>query len=320
MKAVVYDTYGPPTVLRVEDVPMPVPAAGEVLVRVEAAAINPSDVKMVAGALDTPLPRIPGRDFAGVVVGGDGEEGMKVWGFGVGFGQSRDGAHAEFIVLPVDSLARRPSTLSSEEAATVGVPYVTAWSTLVRAGGIQAGETVVIVGVAGAVGRAATQIAKWKKARVIGADTQSENPSGADAVVNTTTQDLAQEVRALTGGKGADLALDMVAGSLFEAALKSLRVGGRQIAISSPKERRVSFDLIDFYHNASHLIGVDTLKFTGAEVAQLLNELRPGFESGDLTIPEPKRWPLARAVEAYEAVARGGSPTKHVLLPGTTNR
>ncbi|HWZ89223.1 MAG TPA: alcohol dehydrogenase catalytic domain-containing protein, partial [Polyangiaceae bacterium] len=152
MKAVVYDTYGPPTVLRVEDVPMPVPAAGEVLVRVEAAAINPSDVKMVAGALDTPLPRIPGRDFAGVVVGGDGEEGMKVWGFGVGFGQSRDGAHAEFIVLPVDSLARRPSTLSSEEAATVGVPYVTAWSTLVRAGGIQAGETVVIVGVAGAVG------------------------------------------------------------------------------------------------------------------------------------------------------------------------
>jgi NADPH:quinone reductase-like Zn-dependent oxidoreductase len=208
--------------------------------------------------------------------------------------------------------------LSSAQAATVGVPYVTAWSTLVRAGGIQAGETVLIIGVAGAVGRAATQIAKWKKARVIGADTKSENPSGADVVVNTTTQDLAQEVRALTGGKGADLVLDMVGGSLFEAALKSLRVGGRQIVISSPKERRVSFDLMDFYHNASHLIGVDTLKLTGPEVAQQMNELRPGFESGDLTIPEPKQWPLARAVEAYQAVAQGGSPTKHVLLPGTT--
>jgi NADPH:quinone reductase-like Zn-dependent oxidoreductase len=316
MKALLFDVYGPPTVLRVADVPLPKPAAGDVLVQIEAAAINPSDVKIVGGAFQHPLPRIPGRDFAGVVVGGEGETGTRVWGSGVGFGLTRDGAHAEFAVLPAAWISRRPSTLAPEQAATVGVPYVTAWSTLVRAGGIQAGETVLIVGVSGAVGRAATQIAHWRKARVIGAASRSENPSGADVVVNTTTQDLAQEVRALTGGKGADLVLDMVGGPLFEAGLKSLRVGGRQIAISSPKERRVSFDLTDFYHNATHLMGVDTLKLTGPEVADLLNELRPGFEEGHLQIPAPREWPLDEAVAAYETVAQGGSPLKHVLLMG----
>jgi len=245
--------------------------------------------------------------------------GLKIWGTGAGFGLTRDGAHAEFTALPLAWISKRPANLSPEQAATVGVPYVTAWSTLVRAGNIQPGETVLIVGSSGAVGRAATQIAKWKKARVIGASTRSDNPSNADAIVNTTTQDLTRETRALTGGKGVDLVLDMVGGPLFEAALKSLRVGGRQIAISSPKERRVSFDLTDFYHNASQLIGVDTIKFTGPEIAEMMNELRLGFEGGYLTIPEPKKWPLSRGAEAYQALAQGGPPTKHVLLPSAVN-
>jgi NADPH2:quinone reductase len=319
VKALLFDASGPPTVLRVADVPTPKPESGDLLVQIEAAAINPSDVKIVGGAFKTSLPRIPGRDFAGVVIGGDGKAGMRIWGSGVGFGLTRDGAHAEFVLLPSTWVSQRPSNLSPEQAATVGVPYVTAWSTLVRAANIQAGETVLIVGVSGAVGRAATQIAKWKKARVIGAGTRSENPSGADAIINTATQDLAQEVRTLTDGKGVDLVLDMVGGALFEAALRCLRIGGRQIAISSPKERRVSFDLTDFYHNASRLIGVDTLKLSGLEIAAIMDELRAGFDGGFLSIPEPTQWPLARAVEAYEAVARGGSPTKHILLPGARN-
>jgi NADPH:quinone reductase-like Zn-dependent oxidoreductase len=201
-----------------------------------------------------------------------------------------------------------------EQAAAIGVPYVTAWSTLVRAGNIQPGETVLIVGVSGAVGSAATQIAHWKKARVIGASTKSDNPSKADALINTTTHDLTQEVRALTDGKGADLALDAVGGSMFEPSLKSLRFGGRQIAISSI-DRKVAFDLVDFYHNGSHLVGVDTAKLTGPEIADLMNALRPGFEEGYLQAPTLTTWPLERAIEAYEAVEKGHSPTKHVLIP-----
>jgi NADPH2:quinone reductase len=249
-------------------------------------------------------------------VGGDGPIGLDIWGSGEGFGLTRDGAHAELIAMPSSWISPKPSALVPEQAAAVGIPYVTAWSCLVRAGNLQPGESVLIVGVSGAVGRAATQIARWKKARVIGAATSSANPSGADELVNTSTHDLTEQVRALTGGNGVDLVLDMVGGPLFEPALRSLRVGGRQVAISSPKEHRVSFDLADFYHNASHLIGVDTIKLTGPEIADILNALRPGFEEGHLKIPAPQKWQFEHAASAYEAVAAGGSPTKHVLMIG----
>ena len=285
MKALRFKTYGPPSVLAIEEVPKPEPRAGEALLQIKAAAINPSDVKNVAGHFKSPLPRVPGRDYAGVVVAGDAPNGLEVWGSGPGFGVARDGAHAEYIVVPVEWISQKPAKLSLEQAATIGVPYLAAWSALVTAGNIQAGETVLIVGVSGAVGQAATQIAHWKKARVIGASTGSDNPSGADALVNTTTQPLDQAVRALTGGKGADLVLDVVGGPMFEPSLKSLRGGGRHMAIASTKDRRVSFDLIDFYHNQSYLIGVDTMKLTGPEIAGMMNGFTPRDFSHSITAP-----------------------------------
>ena len=124
----------------------------------------------------------------------------------------------------------------------------------------------------------------------------------------------------MTDGKGADLVLDAVGGPMFEPSLKSLRRGGRQIAISGTKDRRVSFDLIDFYHNSSHLIGVDTLKLTGTEIANLMNELRAGFQEGRLQAPAVTTWPLERGVEAYEAVEKGHLPAKQILIPGTTGK
>jgi NADPH:quinone reductase-like Zn-dependent oxidoreductase len=105
---------------------------------------------------------------------------------------------------------------------------------------------------------------------------------------------------------------------MFEPSLKSLRYGGRQIAITSTEDRRVSFDLVDFYHNGSHLIGADTTKLTGMEIADLMNGLRAGFQEGYLEAPMVTTWPLERAIEAYEAVVKGGLPTKHILIPGTT--
>lgn len=318
MTALQFSTYGPPSVLTIKQPPKPDPGKGEVLVQIRATAINPSDVGNVAGRFKASLPRVPGRDYAGVVVAGDAEKGLEVWGSGAGFGVVRDGAHAEYIVVPARWISQKPSHLSMEQAAAIGVPYLAAWSALVLAGHIQVGETVLIVGVSGAVGRAATQIAHWKKARVIGASTHSDNPSKADALINTRTHDLAKEARALTDGKSVDLVLDAVGGSMFEPSLMSLRRGGRQIAISS-KDPKVSFDLVEFYHNLSHLIGVDTMKLTGPEIAELMNSLRLGFEEGHLEAPAVRTWPLKRAVEAYEAVAKGGSTAKHVLIPTTTN-
>jgi NADPH2:quinone reductase len=315
MISLVFDTYGPPEVLKLTEVPKPEPKDGEVLVEIRAAAINPSDVKNVAGHFNSPLPRVPGRDFAGVVVAGGAETGLEVWGSGPGFGVVRDGAHTEYIVMPAEWISKKPECLSMEEAAAVGVPYVTAWSAIVQAGAVEPGETVLIVGVTGAVGRAATQIAHWRGARVIGACRSVGGPTEADAVIETTGTDLGKEIRALTDGRGADLVLDTVGAHMFEPSLKSLRSEGRQVAITSSLQRRVSFDLIDFYRNRSRLLGVNTMALTGTETADMLNRLRDGFDDGYLRPPGVATWPLQRAIEAYTTVGRGGVRKKQVLVP-----
>src|SRR5271167_620723 len=170
MKALRFEKYGPPSVLSIQQLQVPALKTGEALVELHASAINPSDVKNIAGVFKASLPRIPGRDYAGVVVAGDGWKGKEVWGSGAGFGVSRDGTHAQYVVVGSDGLSEKPSNLSMEEASAVGVPYLAAWSGLVDAAKIQSGETVLVTGALGAVGRAAIQIAHWKKAKVIGAD------------------------------------------------------------------------------------------------------------------------------------------------------
>jgi NADPH:quinone reductase len=314
MKVLQFEKYGTPSVLSVRELAMPEPAAGEVVVEVHASAINPSDVKNVAGAFGASLPRVPGRDYAGVVVSGDARwKGKEVWGSGVAAGVSRDGTHAQYVVLSADALAEKPAQLSMAQAATVGVPYIAAWTALIHAANVVAGETLLITGALGAVGRAATQIAHWRKARVIGADI-ADKASEADLFVNTRNQDLAVAVRELTNGMGVDLVLDLVGGPMFEPCLKSLRIGGRQVALTSVANRRVEFDLTDFYHNLHRLIGVDTMKLSGPEVARIMSDLRAGFDEGSFRVPTPRAWPLDRAVEAYALVGAGDSD-KHVVVP-----
>src|SRR5271163_3049590 len=167
MKALRFSEFGPPSVLRIEEVPIPQPGDGEALVRVKAAAINPSDIRNVAGHFKkTTLPRTPGRDFAGIVVKGKHHEGEEVWGSGPNLGIIRDGSHAEYVVVPVETLSLKPKRLSIAQAAAIGVPFITAWASVVSAAQIEAGETILIVGAAGAVGQAAIQIANSKNARV----------------------------------------------------------------------------------------------------------------------------------------------------------
>ncbi|HTB78537.1 MAG TPA: zinc-binding dehydrogenase [Polyangiaceae bacterium] len=317
MKALRFETYGPPSVLSLQELSIPDLGPGQALVEVRASAVNPSDVKNVAGVFKASLPRVPGRDYAGVVAAGEGWQGKEVWGSGAGFGVTRDGADAQYVVVDLDSLAEKPAQLSMAEAAAVGVPYVTAWSALMDAAAIQTGETVLITGAHGAVGRAATQIAQWKKARVIGAD-RHDGASDADVFVNLQSKDLFVEVRALTDGKGVDLVLDTVGGPLFEPSLRSLRPGGRQVAIASVGNGRVEFSLVDFYHKSGRLIGVDTLKLTGAEIAKIMDKLRAGFDDGRLRPSPVETWSLDRGAEAYSAVERGKTSSKQVLLPRTS--
>ena len=122
--------------LRVEEVTVPIPAQGEVLVEVKAAAINPSDIKNVQGKMhETTVPRIPGRDFADMIVKGPDELlGRSVFGSGGNLGFGRDGSHAEYLTIPAAAVLPLPSNLSFEQAAGIGVAYITAWAALGRHG------------------------------------------------------------------------------------------------------------------------------------------------------------------------------------------
>jgi NADPH2:quinone reductase len=163
------------------------------------------------------------------------------------------------------------------------------------------------------VGQAATQIANWKQVRVIGADITSEPISGAVSVINTKTEDLHERVLELTAGRGVDAVFDTVGGPLFEPALRSLRFGGRQVVISSAGDPHVSFNLVDFYHNFSRLLGVDSYGLTTRQIAEIGNELRPGFDTGALNPPPIEIVPFEKAVEAYSRMAAGQTKAKQVL-------
>jgi len=288
---------------------------GEVLVQVKASSINPSDVGTVAGRFNSKLPMTPGRDYAGVVVEGGSWTGKQVWGTGTGFGVVRPGAHAEFVAVPSSWLSEKPAGLSVEQAAVVGVPYLAAWQSLVEAGNLQKGERLLITGARGAVGSAAIQIAHWKRATVIAADISQGAPD-AESFVNLKEEDLVSAVQKATDGKGVDIVIDTVGGDLFRPCLRTLRVGGRQIAIANAAgpDAEVHLNLTDFYHNQLHLIGVDTQKLTGPQIAGLMNRLREGFEAGFLQVSQPEPNGLDKAFEAYTKVSEKKSRTKQVLV------
>ncbi len=313
IKSLRFAAFGPRSVLRIEELPMPEPGEWEALVHVKAAAINPSDVGNVAGRFKkTTLPRTPGRDFAGVVIRGP-HKGEEVWGSAPSLGIVRDGSHAEYVVVPAETLSPKPKSLSIAQAAAIGIPFITAWASVVSAAQIQAGETILVVGAAGAVGQAATQIANWKQARAIGADVTSNPIPGTESVVNTKTEALHERVMELTAGKGVDVVFDTVGGPMFEPALRSLALGGRQVAIASPGHPQVSFNLVDFYHNFSRLLGVDSYGLTPRQIAEIEDELRLGFETGALTPPPIEIVPFEKAVDAYSRVAAGQAKAKQVL-------
>jgi NADPH2:quinone reductase len=314
MKSLRFASFGPPSVLRIEELAIPEPSDGEALVQVKAAGINPSDIGNVAGKFKhTTLPRTPGRDFAGVVVKGKHNAGQEVWGSSSTLGMVNDGSHAEYVVVPEETLSLKPKSLSMAQAAAIGVPYITAWAAVVSAAQIQPGETILIVGAAGAVGQAATQIANWKQARVIGADTKSDPIPGIERMINAKSEDLREKVLQLTAGEGVHVVFDTVGGPMFEPALRSLRYGGRQLAISSAGGPRVSFDLIDFYHNFSRLLGVDSYGLTSRQIAEIEDALNPGFETGALKPPPVEIVPFEKAVDAYTRVADRQAKQKQVL-------
>jgi len=270
----------------------------------------------------TTLPRIPGRDFAGVVVEGPIElVGKEVWGTcGGELGFVRDGSHARYLAVPRDAIVPKSDTLSLDEAGASGLAYVTAASELVELGNVSEGETILVTGAAGGVGSAAVMIARWKGARVIGAiKDESERPmaqrAGAHVIVDTSREAVTDAVKAATGGGGADLVLDAVGGPLFEPALNCLGEKGRMVVITtSPDKQHVSFNLLDFYRKGLRLFGLMTSLLDAEGSAAVLRNLGPGFDEGVLRAPAiVEHYPLEQAGMAY-ARAESSEVAGRVLL------
>jgi NADPH:quinone reductase-like Zn-dependent oxidoreductase len=319
MKALQFRAYGQPDVLEYLELPTPHGDADSVVVQVKAASVNPSDVKNVSGHFEhTVPPRVPGRDFSGVVVEGPNAWlGAEVWGTGGDIGFTRDGTHAEYIRIPLTALSRKPAALSHEQAASIGVNFVVAWLGTVDYAQLEAGETIAVIGAGGGVGGAVTQIAKARGARVIGINREmppAASPAGRliDAYVpfDATTVD---RVRELTGGAGVDVVYDAVGGVAFEMALSLAARRGRVVEISATGQRRVEFDVIDFYHNETQLFGADSAKLGVAESARLMDALVDGFDSGKLAPPLiAARYGLEQGRDAYAAVV-AGTPGRVVI-------
>lgn len=291
----------------------------DLLIEVKAAAVNPSDVKAATGLMPYAVfPRTPGRDYAGVVIDGPaGTMGREVFGSSGDLGIRRDGTHATHLVVEL-AVVEKPKSVSWEEAAGIGVPFVTAMEGFRRAGLPKSGETVLVFGVNGKVGQAAVQIATWQGARVIGVVRKAEAYEGhANApieVIDASATDVATRVRELTGGSGADIVFNTVGDPYFQAAHKSLALRGRQILIAAI-ERIVQFNILEFYRGQHTYVGIDTLGLSSVATGAVLRDLGPGFASRHLK-PFPIKtnaiYPLERAKEAYVAVA--GSSRERVIL------
>lgn len=238
MKAVRLHAYGGPNGLRYEDAPRPVPAAGEVLVRVHAAAVNPVDWKIregyLRGFLPLTLPHILGADVAGTVV----EAAPNVTEFAPGeavYGVARlhrDGAYAEFVALPVDMLAPKPASLSFVEAAALPIGVLTAWQALEKAG-LRPGQSVLVQGAAGGVGSQAVQLARALGAgRVVGTasgrNADFVRSLGADEVLDYRTQRFEEALAPV------DVVLDAVGGEVQRRSFQVLKPGGYLISVVGP--------------------------------------------------------------------------------------
>ena len=297
-------------------------AAHEVLIEIRAAAVNPSDVKAATGLMPYALfPRTPGRDYAGVVIDGpSGTIGREVFGSSGDLGVRRDGTHATHLTVEAEATVEKPMGISWEEAAGIGVPFVTAMEGFRRAGIPKPGETVLIMGVTGKVGQAAVQIATWHGARAIGVTRKAE-PYGGHTnspveVIDASATDIALRTRELTGGKGVDIVFNTVGDPYFQAAHKSLALRGRQILIAAI-DRIVQFNILEFYRGQHTYVGIDTLGLSSIATGDVLRELGPGFAGGKLKpfpINPAAVYPLEEAKRAFVAVA-GSSRDRVILKP-----
>jgi zinc-binding alcohol dehydrogenase/oxidoreductase len=324
MRAIRIHEDGGPEVLRYEEVPDPVPAPGDVLIRLRAASLNHLDLWVRQGRPSVPKPRILGADGAGVVealgegVGGfdPGDRVVINPGLAHGshitvLGEHTDGTHAELVAVPAENVYRLPDGLGFEEASAFPLVFLTAYRMLVRKAQVREGEWVLVWGAGGGVGTAAFSIAKALGARTIVTSSSADKLArlrelGADAVLDPGEAAVAAEVKDLTGG-GADVVIEHVGEATWQTSLQAARAAGRVVvcgATSGPNPpaslHRVWWKELTIYGST---MGTKE-DFEGAYELVASGRARPIVD---------RVFPLAEARAAHERLERGDQLGKIVL-------
>jgi NADPH2:quinone reductase len=314
---------GEPEVLRLVERPQPVPAAGEALVRVVAAGVNRPDVLQRRGGYAPPpgASDLPGLEIAGVIEGGD----LEGSGFALGdkvCGLVAGGGYAEYCVAPVGQLLPLPRGLSFEEAAGLPETYFTVWSNVFDRGQLKPGETLLVQGGTSGIGVTAIQLARQLGHRVLataGSDDKCRacEALGAERGINYRTEDFVAVVKQLTGGKGADVILDMVAGDYVPREIECLADDGRLLIIATLGGGKAQVDIGQVLRRRLTITG-STLRprsteFKAAIARRLRSVVWPLFEAGRLKAMLYKTFPLREAAEAHRLMESSQHIGKIVL-------
>jgi len=324
VKAVRIHKYGGPEVLVYEEVPTPEPGPAQILVRVEAATVNPVDVSVREDRFPTPKapPKTLGSDGAGVVerVGRDVSSvtpGDEVFFSGLGIGS--EGSYAEYALIAEAQAVPIPAGLTFVDAAALGMAFPAAYYGLVTRGAVQAGETVLVQGAAGGVGSASVQLAVALGARVIGtvsgaAEAELVRSLGAEATIDYRTEDVVARARELTGGKGPDLVHELVVSVNLPADVRLLATGGRIVCTGQGPAPEATVPIGDALAKDATLLfmNLNNAKRTG--VAAIAREVAKMAAEGRVKPVIGQTLPLAEARRAHELLA-GDHLGKIVLLP-----
>lgn len=320
MKAIRVHEFGGPEMLRVEEVPEPSPKAGQVLVRVRAAGVNPVDTYIRSGlhAVRPPLPYTPGLDAAGEVEAvGESVTRLRV-GQRVYTAGSLTGTYAELVLCEESQCHQLPERVSFAQGAGVFTPYATAYRALFNRAAARPGETVFVHGASGGVGTAAVQLARAAGLRVYGTAGTKEGcrlvvEQGAHEALDHRALDYLERLNELTGGRGVDVILEMLANVNLDRDLGMLSKGGRVVVVGS--RGTVEINPRQLMTRDAAILGLTLFNASPQELDGIHAALGAGLEAGTLRPVVGRELPLAEAARAHEEVLKPGSYGKIVLIP-----
>jgi NADPH2:quinone reductase len=323
MKAIRVHAFGGPEVLTLEDIPDPQAGAGDVVVRVRAAGVNPVDAYMHTGMYPRkpPLPYTPGFDGAGDVesVGADVKgfaKGDRVYIAGPGNTVSGAGTYAERAICLPSQLHRLPSRTSYAQGAALGVPYCTAYRALFQRARAVPGETVLVHGATGGVGIATVELAHARGLIVIGTGGTDQGLAtvrehGADVVVSHRAANYTDDIMGATGGRGVDVIVEMAAHINLDRDLGMLARYGRVVVVGN--RGKTEIDARQAMGREAAIFGMTLFNVTDAEFVEIHSGLIAGLANGTLNPVAGREMPLADATRAHTTVMEPGALGKIVL-------